>query len=130
MMSRRTFYLKLIVTFVAIGLIGAAVVEGLVLYDNRYFVRNIDSYNWPDGQEEAYWGLNVTCVFCRNLDDGSFTRDNCIVIARVGQLAALNPGAQERTPGDVFNLSKRENAPFKLPLREITLAELRAATDR
>ncbi len=74
-----------------------------------------------------YWGnsrVDVAQVFCRELDDGSFMQDNCVMITGIQQFFSYY-GTHERVFGDIFDLSGGQKAPFRLPTTEVTLAELK-----
>ena len=73
------------------------------------------------------WNLNLARVFCRDLDDGSFYIDNCIILGRLTQLLDLQRGTHERVIGDPFELAHRQKVPFTMPTTEITLAQLKAS---
>ena len=108
--------------------------------DVRYFDNQGNFFAWHGNEIEkgrwytysvsltrTYWGLSredVAQVFCRELDDGSFTQDNCVMITGVQQLFSYY-GTHEQVVGDILDLSGRQKAPFKLPITEITLSELK-----
>jgi hypothetical protein len=62
---------------------------------------------------------------CRELDDGSFTRDNCVLVDNTQHVRSFGPGVYEFGAGDIFNLSERKMAPFVLPTEAINMMELR-----
>jgi hypothetical protein len=76
----------------------------------------------------TWWGnsrVDVAQVFCRELDDGSLTQDNCILLTGTPQLLSYY-GDHEHVAGDVFNLSNQRKPPFNMPITAITLAGLKA----
>jgi hypothetical protein len=73
--------------------------------------------------------FDLAYSFCRELDDGSLTEDNCILLGSTNQILA-GVGHREYTKGDVFDLSKRSKPPFAIPATTINMEQLRAAVGR
>jgi len=95
--------------------------HGNELYGGRWFT-------YPVNLTRIWWGksrVDVAQVFCRELDDGSFTQDNCVLVTGLSQLVPYWE-SHERIAGDIFKLSVRQKPPFDLPITPIASAELKA----
>jgi hypothetical protein len=72
------------------------------------------------------WRFDLAYSFCRELDDGSFTEDNCILLGSTNQIMA-GYGQMDYQKGDIFDLSKRSKPPFTMPITAISVEQLRTA---
>jgi hypothetical protein len=69
--------------------------------------------------------FDLAYLFCRELDDGSFTDDNCVLLGSTDQIMKYH-AFREYAKGDVFNLSELQSPPFDLPPRPISMEQLSA----
>ncbi len=67
--------------------------------------------------------FDLVYSLCRELNDGSFTEDNCVLLGSTQQIMAY--GRKEYAKGDIFGLSKRDDPPFDMPKTDISIDQLR-----
>ncbi len=107
-----------------------------------YFDNDQHSFNWHGNQIiKGHWFLypmfvrrvysvksrfDLAYSFCRELDDGSFTEDNCVLLGSTNQIMA-GYGQMDYAKGDIFDLSKRSKPPFTMPTITISMEQLRTA---
>jgi hypothetical protein len=107
----------------------------------RYFDNDQRFFDWH-GVEiiRGHWQLHPMIVrrifngrsrfdwaysYCIELNDGSLTEDNCLLIYTTKQLLGSSRPT-ERAKGDFFGLSKQRDPPFEMPKTEISIEELRS----
>jgi hypothetical protein len=114
--------------------------------DVTYFDKQKGFFDWHGGEivrgswylawqllRRTYRGqskFGVAYLFCRVLDDGSFTDDNCILVGDKTQVRSFRSGAHEYSKGDLFGLSRRQSAPSILPDTPISIMKLKGMTGR
>jgi hypothetical protein len=107
-----------------------------------YFDKDQHTFNWHGNQiikghwflypmidRRVYngkWRFDLAYSFCRELDDGSFTEDNCILLGSTSQIFA-GFGELDYAKGDIFDLSNRSKPPFTMPTTAISIEQLRTA---
>jgi len=108
-----------------------------------YFDNDRHFFDWHGDQiKKGHWFLypfivrrvyngksrfDLAYSFCRELDDGSLTEDNCILLGSTNQILA-GFGELDYAKGDIFDLSKRSKPAFTMPIIAISMEQLRVAT--
>jgi hypothetical protein len=96
-----------------------------ITWHGNYFTRG-HWYLYPMVAKRMLDGrsrFDLAYTFCRELNDGSFTEDNCVLLGSTQQIMAY--GRKEYGKGDIFELSKRDDPPFDMPKTNISIDELR-----
>ncbi|MEW6438246.1 MAG: hypothetical protein AB1508_13880 [Pseudomonadota bacterium] len=109
--------------------------------DITYFDNDGDFFDWHGNEiKKGHWSIypiiyirsyksrrRVGIIYsrCIYLEDNSLTEDNCYLVGRKN--IYQRSGDVERRSGDLFNLSKRQAAPFSLPTVPINIPQIEAA---